>query len=173
MSSEQVSKTDEVILALRRVIRAIELHSRALVNSHGMTGPQAAVLRALTAKPITAGALAKDVNLSQGTVTDILNRLEHKGLLVRQRDSQDRRRVIVELTGKARELLSSAPPLLQENFSRRFNQLADWEQSLLLTSLQRIAHMMDIEEKGFEPPLMKSAGSVVDELSSSSISASN
>ncbi|MEX2132473.1 MAG: MarR family transcriptional regulator [Pseudohongiellaceae bacterium] len=169
MSSEPVSKTDEVIVALRRVIRAIELHSRALVSSHGMTGPQAAVLRALTAKPITAGALAKDVNLSQGTVTDILNRLEHKGLLTRQRDSGDRRRVIVQLTDKAQDLLRSAPPLLQESFSRRFNQLADWEQSLLLTSLQRIAHMMDADEKQPLPMHGYTAGSVADESTSESI----
>ena len=163
MTAKTNTKTDEVIIALRRVIRSIELHSRSLVSSHGLTGPQAAILRALVAKPLTAGELAEDVNLSQGTVTDILNRLEQKGLLLRHRDAKDRRRVIVELTAKAREVLGSAPPLLQERFSRRFNQLADWEQSLLLTSLQRIAHMMDVDEKEHLAPMLTTALSVTDE----------
>ena len=163
MTAKTITKTDEVIIALRRVIRSIELHSRSLVNTHGLTGPQAAILRALSAKPLTAGELAEEVNLSQGTVTDILNRLEQKGQLLRTRDSQDRRRVIVQLTDKARDILSSAPPLLQERFSRRFNQLADWEQSLLLTSLQRIAHMMDVDEKEVLAPLLTTALSVSDE----------
>lgn len=163
MTTKSLSKTDEVIIALRRVIRSIELHSRSLVSTHGLTGPQAAILSALNAKPLTAGDLADSVNLSQGTVTDILNRLEQKELLIRHRDPQDRRRVIVELTDKARSLLGSAPPLLQERFSRRFNQLADWEQSLLLTSLQRVAHMMDVDEKEHLAPMLTTALAIGDE----------
>lgn len=38
---------DAVIIALRRVIRALDLHSRTLVESHGLTGPQALILKAL------------------------------------------------------------------------------------------------------------------------------
>ena len=67
---------DQVIIALRRVIRAIDLHSRTLVSTHGLTGPQALILKALQYEGLTAGELANRVSLSQGTVTDILNRLE-------------------------------------------------------------------------------------------------
>jgi len=38
---------DQVIVALRRVIRAVDLHSRTLLASHGLTGPQALILKAL------------------------------------------------------------------------------------------------------------------------------
>ncbi|MFM1895728.1 MAG: hypothetical protein RLZZ385_802 [Pseudomonadota bacterium] len=160
MSPSHNSRTDQVIVALRRVIRSIELHSRSLMSTHGLTGPQATLLRALLAKPLTAGDLAEQVNLSQGTVTDILNRLEQRQLLRRTRDTEDRRRVIVELTDTARSMLSSAPPLLQERFSSRFNQLADWEQSLLLASLQRIAHMMDADESVPLAPFLTTAESI-------------
>jgi DNA-binding MarR family transcriptional regulator len=54
--------------------------------------------------PITAGQLAREAGLTTGAVTALLDRLEAKGLVRRLRDPGDRRRVLVELTDKAREL---------------------------------------------------------------------
>jgi DNA-binding MarR family transcriptional regulator len=149
---------DQVIVALRRVIRAVDLHSRTLVESHGLTGPQALILKALQNGSLPAGELATRVSLSQGTVTDILNRLEKRGLISRIRDTEDRRRVLVEATDAALALLAQSPPLLQESFAQRFSNLQDWEQTQLLASLQRIAAMMDAEDIDAAPVL--SSGSV-------------
>jgi DNA-binding MarR family transcriptional regulator len=149
---------DRVIVALRRVIRAVDLHSRTLVASHGLTGPQALILKALQNGSLPAGELATQVSLSQGTVTDILNRLEKRGLIIRNRDTEDRRRVLVEATDAALSLLEQSPPLLQESFAERFSNLQDWEQTQLLASLQRIAAMMDAEDIDAAPVL--SSGSV-------------
>ena len=157
-----MSKHDDiggrVIVALRRVIRAVDLHSRTLVESHGLTGPQAFILKALQNGSLLAGELATQVSLSQGTVTDILNRLEKRGLISRNRDTEDRRRVLVEATDAALSLLAQSPPLLQESFAERFGNLQDWEQTQLLASLQRIAAMMDAEDIDAAPVL--SSGSV-------------
>ena len=57
---------------------------------------------------LTAGELAEAASLSPGAVTTVLDRLEHMGLVTRTRDEADRRRVLVELTPKARELAYSA-----------------------------------------------------------------
>lgn len=152
------SRVDEILVALRRVMRAVDLHSRSLVQTHGLTGPQALILKAITDKPLIAGVLAERVSLSQATVTDILNRLEQRALIKRVRSEEDRRRVIVEATGAGKALLATSPPLLQERFAKRFEELADWEQSTLLASLQRIAAMMDAEDLDAAPLL--SIGSV-------------
>jgi DNA-binding MarR family transcriptional regulator len=53
---------------------------------------------------MTAGELAEAASLSPGAVTTVLDRLERMGLVTRTRDETDRRRVIVEITDKAREL---------------------------------------------------------------------
>jgi DNA-binding MarR family transcriptional regulator len=53
---------------------------------------------------MTAGELAEAASLSPGAVTTVLDRLERMGLVTRTRDETDRRRVIVEMTDKAREL---------------------------------------------------------------------
>lgn len=157
--SEHSDIGDKVIVALRRVIRAVDLHSRTLVESHGLTGPQALILKGLQGGSLSAGELASRVSLSQGTVTDILNRLEKRGLIMRIRDTADRRRVLVRATPAGQSILDQSPPLLQESFAERFNNLQEWEQTQLLASLQRIAAMMDAEHIDASPVL--SSGSVL------------
>ncbi|MBK1630682.1 hypothetical protein CKO31_07975 [Thiohalocapsa halophila] len=152
-------RTDEVLVALRRVIRAVDLHSRALVRSHGLTAPQALVLKEIAAAgELPVGGVAQRVNLSHATITDIVNRLERRGLVVRARSETDRRRVLVRATPEASQTLKRAPPLLQDAFAARFAKLADWEQTLLLASLQRIAALMDAERLEAAPVL--AAGTV-------------
>ena len=99
------------------------------------------------------GELARRVSLSRATLTDILNRLEKRGLIARQRSRTDKRRVLVKCTDKATQLLETSPPLLQERFAARFGALQDWEQTLLLSSLQRIAAMMDAADLDAAPML--------------------
>ncbi len=130
--------------ALRRIIRAIDLHSRSLVHRYGLTGPQLVVLKELIDRaPMPVSELAAAVSLSQATVTGILDRLERKAMVCRVRDSADKRRVLVTPTAAAEEVLAGAPPLLQEHFTVAFARLPDWEQSQILSSLQRIVALME------------------------------
>jgi len=150
---------EQVLVALRRVTRAIDLHSRKLVQTHGLTGPQALVLKETVSESgVTAGEVARRINLSQATVTDILNRLELRGLISRQRSDQDRRKVLVLATTQGRAIINTSPPLLQESFVTRFRELEEQEQRQLLMSLQRIAGMMDAGDLDAAPVL--SSGSI-------------
>jgi DNA-binding MarR family transcriptional regulator len=95
---------------------------------------------------VTAGELARYVSLSPATVTGIIKRLERKELVERVRDDADKRRVRVHVTAAGRGVLERVPSLLQDYFIDSFSQLQDWEQSLLLSSLQRVAEMMSCPE---------------------------
>lgn len=151
---EVPQRCDEVLIALRRLIRAIDLHSRKLVRSHGLTAPQALVLKEVVEnREVSVGEVAQQVSLSQATVTDILNRLEKRGFVTRSRSTIDRRRVMVRPTEEADRAIASSPPLLQEDFARRFSELAEWEQTLLLASLQRMAALMDANQLDAAPVL--------------------
>ena len=149
---------DQVIVALRRITRAIDLHSRELMQQVGLTAPQLAALQAIgRLQPITAGALAKSIHLSQATLTGILNRLETRDLVSRARSVSDRRTVVVELTEEGRAILENAPSLLQDRFRRELLKLEEWEQTQMLATLQRIAAMMDAEEIDAAPVLAAGA----------------
>lgn len=149
---------EAVLDALRRLIRAVDLHSKRLLQSHGLSGPQLLMLKELAASGgCTVGALAERVRLSQATVTEVLARLQRRGLVDRSRSPADRRCVVNTLTAAGRQTLQQAPPLLQEAFTERLARLQPWEQNLLLASLQRLAGLMDAE--GLEPvPLLAGAG---------------
>lgn len=150
----QVDLCEQVLVAIRRITRAIDLHSRQLVHNYGLTGPQTLVLKYLiTSGKISVGILARRVNLSQTTVTGILNRLEKRRLVCRTRSTNDKRRVNVEATDEALLVLRNSPPLLQEQFTQRFNALLDWEQALMLSTLQRVAAMMDAQDLSVSPML--------------------
>jgi len=55
--------------------------------------------------PLTAGRLAEESGLTTGAVTFILDRLEESGMVTRRRDTEDRRRVWVEIVPAAQERL--------------------------------------------------------------------
>jgi DNA-binding MarR family transcriptional regulator len=146
-----------VLVALRRIIRATDLRSRELVTRYGLTGPQLSVLRELAPQDgISVGQLTREMLLSQATVTGILDRLARRGLIRRRRSEQDRRRVEVWLTDAGRQMLADAPPLLQEEFIRDFGRLEDWQQSQILSALQRVVSMM--EARPAEPRPAVAAG---------------
>jgi DNA-binding MarR family transcriptional regulator len=127
--------------------RAIDLHSRKLANTFGLTGPQLVCLRALRAVDhATPSALAKEVALSQGTVTGIIDRLAARQLVTRERNPNDRRLVTVAVTDAGRALVAQAPSPLQETFLRQLAALAPAEQQNIRATLERVVQMMGGEE---------------------------
>lgn len=144
---EEQHRSQEVLVELRKIIRAIDIHSKTLVQKYGLTGPQMVTLKEIIkANRVTVSVLARQANLSHATVTSILDRLERNGCVTRVRDVQDKRKIYVEATDKAKEIIHHAPTLLQDHFIDKFDKLLDWEQTLLLSSLQRIATMMNAEK---------------------------
>ena len=83
------------------------------------------------------------MSLSQATVTTILDRLEKRQFAYRERSKSDKRKVHAHLTDRALEALDKAPTALQDRFSHKFAELDEWEQTMIISSLQRVAEMMN------------------------------
>lgn len=149
-----MDRYDQVLVALRRIIRATDLHSKRLSKSSGLTSPQLMVLQTLRENSdLTVGEVAKRISLSQATVTTIVDRLERGGYVYRERSTTDKRKVHVYLTDKAFTTLVDAPKPLQEDFVQQFQDLHDWEQTMILSSLERVAYMMDAQHIDAAPVL--------------------
>ena len=78
--------------------------------------------------------------------------------LVRTASDQDRRKRVVKVTGDGRALLGTAPPLLQSRFIEELRKLQEWEQTLILSTLQRVSSMMSAEDLPAAPVLMPGEG---------------
>lgn len=147
-------RIEEVLVALRRVIRATDLHSKHLVKTTGLTAPQMLILQTIrNMGQVTIGEIAHEVSLSQATVTTILDRLEKRELVYRERSLTDKRKVHAHLTEFADAILLGAPIPLQDQLTRQFGHLKEWEQTMLISSLQRVAQMMDAHEIDASPVL--------------------
>lgn len=143
MNTPESPYAREVLVALRQIIRATDLHSKQLMKASGLTIPQVLILRAVAELgSVTVRRLSEHISLSQATVTTVIDRLEARNLVIRGRNLQDRRVVNTRLTPLGEQALAEAPPLLQESFMVRFGGLAEWEKTLILSSLQRVAEMM-------------------------------
>lgn len=133
-----------VLQALRRIIRAIDLHSKKLAVQHKITGPQLVCLLAVEEhEPVTGSAIARYIHLSPSTVIGILDRLEAKGLVRRERDLKDRRLVQVSLTEPGKALVASAPSPLQDTLANAMNELPEAKLATIAESLDRIVQMME------------------------------
>ncbi|NQY87263.1 MAG: MarR family transcriptional regulator [Colwellia sp.] len=156
-----MEKHQELLIALRKVIRAIDLHSKHLNKTSGLTSPQLLIMLEIDkASGVNSSQVAKNVNLSAATVTNIIDRLENKGLIIRVRNTEDKRKVALYLTENGQAILLNAPQPLQEHFIKNFANLAQWEQSQMLSSIERLAEMMDANEIDAAPLLELDAMSV-------------
>ncbi len=152
--SSTVNNYEQVLVALRRVIRATDLHSKRLSKHAGLTGPQLLIMRTIRdLGEVTIGTIADKVSLSQATVTTILDRLEHRQLVYRVRSTRDKRKVHAHLTEDGADILARAPQPLQEDFIKKFQSLHEWEQTMIIASLQRVANMMDADDIDASPVL--------------------
>ncbi len=145
---------DEILVALRQITRAIDLYSKRLQKQTGLTTSSLLVMDAITRlESPTPSSVAKEIVLSQATVTNLVDRLESNGLVRREKSGTDKRSVNLELTEDGHEKLKIAPELLQTEFVREFRKLDAWEQHMLIASLGRIAAMMNAEELDAAPIL--------------------
>lgn len=144
----------QILTALRRVMRAVDIHSRRLIATHHITAPQLVCLITIVDNgPITLKQLAEGVFLSPSTVVGILDRLEAKGFVLRARDTRDRRLVNVSATASGRHLVENAPSPLQAGLARALKRLPEIEQATITLSLQRIVDLMHAETLDASPVL--------------------
>ena len=149
-----MEKYEQLLISLRRVIRAIDIHSRQLNKQSGLTGPQLMVMQTISQLELPlAKDVAQEVALSPATVATIIDRLEARDLVVRTRSESDKRKWHLSLSEAGVTILSGAPKPLQDHFIKRYQNLEEWEQSQLLSAVERIASMMDANEIDAAPVL--------------------
>ncbi|WP_159554102.1 MarR family winged helix-turn-helix transcriptional regulator [Citricoccus sp. K5] len=106
---DTVRLEDQVCFALYAAARAAQQAYRPLLDELGLTYPQYLVLLVLWEQDgQTVSALGDRLHLDSGTLSPLLRRLDEHGLITRERQSTDARRVAVHLTAAGQALRSRA-----------------------------------------------------------------
>ena len=136
-----------ILISLRRIIRAVDQYSRKLRTEHNITGPQLiCLLHIFNEKPHTISQISQSVSLSASTIVGIIDRLEEKGLVTRERGNIDRRQVKVIATEKGKEVTKLAPSPLQDIFSKNLKDKTELEQAAIALSLENVVEMMEAKD---------------------------
>lgn len=107
-----------------------------------LTPPQFYVLATIGyAGRLPFGEIGEKMMVTVSNLTGIVDRLEEKGLVVRERDTDDRRVVRVTLTRKGIKLYKSAIPLFEKNISQFFSPLNKAQQRELASLLRKLIHV--------------------------------
>jgi DNA-binding MarR family transcriptional regulator len=103
---------DSGVRLLRAYLDAVALSEplQTLIwHAATLTLVQVRVLRRLAKQPQSLGQLGTELALAPPSVTRLVDRLEERGLIERQRDDEDRRKVVARLTDEGRRLVSAVP----------------------------------------------------------------
>src|SRR6267378_7825689 len=98
-----------VFLVLWKAASAVEAYAEKSVSGLELGGSDFAVLEALLHKgPLPVNEIGKKVQLTSGSITVAVDRLETRGLVERRAHDTDRRARIVHLTKEGRRLITRA-----------------------------------------------------------------
>jgi DNA-binding MarR family transcriptional regulator len=117
---------------LRRVVRALRRADAESRGRGGISSAQLFVLRQLRGKPaLSIGDLSRATLTSQSSVSEVVARLETRGLLSRSKASDDNRRAELSVTAAGRKVLEDAPQPFQERLVSALRHLASEDQQAL------------------------------------------
>lgn len=143
---------EKVVAALRQIVRTADRQSKRLARETGLTAPQLLVLQTIARlDAVSIGRIANEVNLTQATVTVILDGLVKRGFAYRQRSETDKRMVHAVLTESGTRVIEGGDPNVRHRFLSRFDNLEEWERTFILAALQRVIHLMDDDDLVIAP----------------------
>lgn len=114
----------ELLRSIWALDHALQLASKRMHRSLGVTGPQRLVVRIIGRFPrLTPGDLARVLHLHPSTLTGVLRRLEQRGLVRRQRDPDDGRRAFLSLTARGRSIDAAKAGTIEASVRRALQEV--------------------------------------------------
>ena len=136
----------EIMQSLRRIFKAIQNYSHEVSDRFGITGPQLWALKTISQnESLSLSDLSKRMYLHPSTITGLIDRLERKGYVTRNRDRIDRRVISLRLTTKGKSLTRKAPNPVQGKMVYGLRGLRRKRLDLIYESVQKLVEIMEAE----------------------------
>jgi len=130
---------DELAGVSRRYIASYALFNQAVADHLGLHPTDLQCLNLLTLErgPVTSGRIAEMTGLTTGSATRLVDRLEKAGYVVRERDAEDRRRVLVVTVPERIAEFGRMWDRLGGGWSALFEELDDAELAVVIGHMRR------------------------------------
>jgi DNA-binding MarR family transcriptional regulator len=139
--------------AVRAVVRALRINTRAIELEIGISLAQLFVLQQVSHRPATSlNDLAERTATHQSSVSVVVRRLVDRGLVTRRADTADKRRIQIEVTPAGEKLLVGAPETIQVRLMAALETLAPAERRQLAHLLSKWLDAANINYAS--PPMM-------------------
>lgn len=148
--------TLDIIVSIRKIVRSLNLESKAIQKDFGLSITQLLCLGHLQSSPdyrSTQRELMKLLSLNSSTVSGILKRLEKRGYIARISSESDKRSKTITLTASGIHLLEETPNILHDRLAERLNILSLEDKEMVQKSLNIIISAMEIKEMDASPLL--------------------
>lgn len=124
VSNDRAERIRAIVQDLRVVFRVTQAHSKWVEKQCGVSAAQLWAMSELAANPgAKVSELSRALSIHQSTASNMLDKLEVKGLVKRERAGKDQRVVCLFLTDEGTELLARAPQPAQGAITHALEQL--------------------------------------------------
>jgi DNA-binding MarR family transcriptional regulator len=137
----------EIMQSLRRIIKSLQDYSQTVFSHFGITGPQLWALKTIHQKSnLSLGELSKRMYSHPSTMTGVIDRLEKKGYVLRDRVQKDRRVVKVRLTPRGEKLAKRTPNPIQGKMIHGLRKLKKKELNDIYDSIHKLVEIMEAQK---------------------------
>lgn len=144
----------EVVNNLRRLFKAIQEYSKAILRQTGLSAPQVWVLNVLDGAPgLSLNELSERLFAHPSTVSGIIDRLEERGVVRRERDPDDGRGVRLSLTPRGQRMVTGSPPPVQVGLRSALERMPAAQLRQLRRSLDHLVR--ETAARGVEAPFFE------------------
>jgi MarR family transcriptional regulator, organic hydroperoxide resistance regulator len=156
MMDERNKQIHAVTQGLRIILKGVQAHSKFVEKSCGMSSAKLWMLHEIAGAPgIKVSRLAAVLSIHPSTCSNMLDKLEEKQLVSRDRSKSDQRTVHLRVTAEGHRLLAKAPKPPQGMLSSALEQLSSAQLASLetgVTALVQALHAAD-DKAGLIPIL--------------------
>lgn len=130
----------KIFIGMSRALNKINRATNKIYTKYGLTSGQFAVLEALYHKgDLSVGEVQEKILTTSGTIPVIVRNLEKEGLLEKARDEKDKRRFILRITKKGRDLMELVYPENEAIIVSMINTWSKEEQEQILKYMKKFA----------------------------------
>lgn len=142
-----MTDSQRILDSVRRLVRYLRIHDRAAQSQVGLSGAQLFVMRELGRTPsLSLSQLAQRTLTDQSSVSVVVTRLVDAGLVSRDRDTHDARRLVLNLTKTGRAVLLRAPSPPQERLIEVIEEFSASDRKRLASLFARIIDELDEQD---------------------------